>query len=495
MRIIDLGICIDNNDPQHLGRIRYKLYYGTSGDVEKSIDYEAWDDKDPFIANPFLPTNINFIPEVGQAVKIMTFDAERDQTNQQYIAGPFSTMHDFNGQTFSQSIENTSYGATTKHKKNIISENGKFRDPKAEGSFAKHTDYGIYGKYGSDVIFTENGLQLRGGKLVSKEAASPTEREKLLSIPLMSRKSSRIYLKKFPKKMTLRPLQNQKRRVESKTLNYIVEYSLDDLSAPTTVSFYVYKVNKPFGNAYNTNVFSEYTELNDEYLKLINLQGSGNTPTFTVSIENIKDAYIETRSTISTLDKDGLNGLNSLYLESDLHPFYFRPTKEFREREGNINEKIQYLNNIIVRSIGPNSGLIWSYTSPNPPTKTSNEIIFQPTIDENSLEQTFGAVVSDKIYLLSTDTNETDKSINFDGLNKYEYTQNDYIEKIEPNTYSLVRGENLLNLLYAIIDVLQSHRHNINDPYARVDYPQHNRLIELFLKMENDILNKSIRIN
>lgn len=495
MKIIDLGICIGNEDPQHLGRIRYKTYYGTSGDIEKSIDYEEWSDRDPFVASPFLPTNINFIPEVGQAVKILTFDTEKDMVNQQYIAGPFSTMHDFNSQTYTQSIEATSYGASVKHKKKIISPDGKFRDPRAEGSFAKHTDYGVYGKYGSDILFTENGLQLRGGKLVSKDAASPKDREKLLSTPLMSKKSSKIYLKKFPKKMTLKPVDNPKTKTESKTLNYIVEYTLNDLSSPTTVDFYVYKVNKPYGNVYDTNVFTEYTELNNDYLTLINLVGSGTTPTHSVTVSTIKDAYIETRGTILTMDSDGLKGLNSLFGETNLHPFYFRPTKELRERVGNIDEKITYLNNINVRSIGPNSGLIWSYSSPNPPVKATNEKVNQPSIDQNSNEQTFGAIVSDNIYLLSTDTNETDKSINFDDLNKYEYIQNDYIERIDPNTYALVRGENLLKLLYAIIDVLQSHRHNINDPYARVDYPQHNRLMELFLKMENDLLNKSIRIN
>ena len=495
MKIIDLAICTDNNDPQHLGRIRYVTYYGTSGDIEKSIDYDKWSDRDPFVATPLLPTNINFIPEIGQAVKILTFDTEKDMVNQQYIAGPFSTMHDFNSQTFSQSIENTSYGSTTKHKKKIVSEDGKFRDPRAEGAFAKHSDYGLYGKYGSDIIFTENGLQLRGGKLITKEGATPNDREKLLSVPLMSKKSSKIFLKKFPKKMTLKSVDIPKSKTESKTLNYIIEYTLDDVVSPNRVDFYVYKVKKPYGNDYSTNVFTEYTELNNEYLTLINLAGSGNTPTYSIDVSTIKEGYIETRGTILTMDSDGLKGLNSLYNDNDLHPFYFRPTKEFRERTGNVDEKIKYLNNINVRTIGPNSGLIWSYTSPNPPTKITSEKLNQPTIEQNSNEQTFSSVVSDKMYFLSTDTNNTDKSIKFDDLNKYEYSQNDYIERIEPNTYSLVRGENLLNLLYAIIDVLQSHRHNLNDPYARVDYPQHNRLVELFLKMENDLLNKSIRIN
>jgi len=495
MRIIDLGICVDNNDPQHIGRIRYKLFYGTTGDVEKSIEYEEWDDKDPFIASPLLPSNINFIPEIGQAVKILTFDAEKDQTNQQYISGPFSTMFDYNSQTFSQSIDSTSYGASIKHKKDIIGENGKYRDPRAEGAFAKHSDYGIYGKYGSDIIFTENGLQLRGGKLISKDAASTSDREKLLSIPLMAKKTSKIYLKKFPKKLTLKPTEKVTIKTESKLLNYIIEYELDDVSNPTKVDFYVYKVNKPYGNTYNTNVFTNFSELKMDYLKLINIENDNVSPTHTISISNIKEGYIETRLTINTLDQDGLKGINPLYAENDLHPLYFRPTKSFIENDDNNPLKIEFIKNVIVRSVPNGNGLIWSYTSPIPPTKRINETVNIPTTEKNSPEQTFGAVISDKIYLLSTDTNESDKSINFNSLDKYEYNQNDYIERIDPNTYSMVRGENLLKVIYAIIDVLTTHRHNINDPYARLDYPQHNRLIELFQKLENDLLNKSIRIN
>ena len=87
------------------------------------------------------------------------------------------------------------------------------------------------------------------------------------------------------------------------------------------------------------------------------------------------------------------------------------------------------------------------------------------------------------------------KAINFDSLNKYEYTQEDYVKTIEPNTYSIIRGENMLELISAMIDVLLSHVHNINKPYVKDGYPQHKRLMELFEKMENDVLNKSIRIN
>ena len=94
------------------------------------------------------------------------------------------------------------------------------------------------------------------------------------------------------------------------------------------------------------------------------------------------------------------------------------------------------------------------------------------------------------------ENNELEKPIEFGALNQYEYTQEDYINKIEKSTYSTVRGENLLRILQIIIDVIFTHRHNPLMPIiGQQDYEEGNSLKELYKTLENDILNKSIRIN
>ena len=80
-------------------------------------------------------------------------------------------------------------------------------------------------------------------------------------------------------------------------------------------------------------------------------------------------------------------------------------------------------------------------------------------------------------------------------LDKYELTQDNYLKDIEPNTFSTVRGETLLEFLRSMYDVLTTHIHNINDPYAKLSYDAHNNMEILYQKLEEDILNKSIRIN
>jgi hypothetical protein len=513
MKIIDIGKCIDNVDPKGMGRIRVSRYNDYTAEIEKAIDYEPWSDRDLFLALPFLPSNINFIPEINQSVKIVTYNTDHETINKEYIAGPFTTMYDYNSQTFSQQVADTTYGNGIKNKPNIRNASGVYINRKSENAFAKEKDFAVYGKFGSDILFTENGLQLRGGKLLSKEAASIVNKTIQLDYPLMAKKSSRIYLKKFPKKMTLNTQTTSQNVADVKDVNYVVEYTVDNLKPTTgntaTIKFFVYKVTNPLGERFKTNFFSEHSDLAVAACKLINDDNSLSTPTYTITgVTSVPDIYMEIRDKIFTLHDKGLESLSPFIdlnsLTNDIHPFFFRPTSEFRKRTypssdtGSTYNHNVVLNNINVRRIGPASGLIWSTERARPTTRevVVNKII--PVVDPDSPEQSFGAITADKFFILSTDleNNETDSPVPFIYLNEYEYTQEDYVRRIEPNTFATVRGENLLILLENIIEVIFSHVHNPLMPISgQPDYEQGNKLKELLKTIENDILNKSIRIN
>lgn len=505
MKIIDIAICVNNIDPKGIGRIRCIRYNDYVSEKEKSIKYEEWSDLDPFVASPFLPNNINLIPEVGQSVKILNYNTEKETVNQEYIAGPFTTMYDYNAQSFSQQIENTSYGVAVKRKGNIRKETGEYIEKNTEFVFAKEKDYGLYGKYGSDIIFTENGLEIRGGKLLSKGAASVNNKKKLVTTPLYSEKISKLHLKKYPKKAELIKQRSEETIFDNATLNYVIEYEIDSLTTPTKINFYVYKIVNPTGNLYSTNNFNDSTPLSTDkkISKLINVDDSTTDATHTINVtlgedETIeKFIYVQIRDFINTVSQKNLYSINTLYNQEDIHPFYFRPTERFLSFTGTTSElelKNNILNNINIRKIGPSSGLIWSLSSAKQKGKLTETIVELLNIDENSKEQTVASLTSDKIFLLSTDTNETEKKVNFDALNKYEYTQENYIKDIEPNTYSLVRGEELIEVLKVMRDLFQSHVHNITTPLIQSD-PNFIKLQEKINNLENNILNKSIRIN
>lgn len=507
MKIIDVGICIDNIDPKGMGRIRCIRYNDYVGEKEKALTYTSWGDNDPFIASPFLPSNINFIPEIGQSVKILNYNTDKETVNQEYIPGPFTTLFDFNSQTFTQQVENTTYGVAVKHKPDIINKKGELKNDKAQGAFANAKDYGIYGKFGSDILFTENGLQLRGGKLVSKESANVNLKKLMVDVPIMAEKSARLYLKKFPKKIEKTQKIKNKEVIENKNLSSVIEYEVDNLTNPTLVKFFIYKVVNPYGQSFKTNFFDDtspliYTHTPENPIKLINLDkdNSFSVPTFTVTVTSIEDCYKQIRIYLNKLHEDGLTIFKEYSdVTLDLHPFYFRPSLNFNNLGSTDSEKENkktIYNNVKFSTIVRN-GLVWSKERINNKPKTVQvieEVFMSPS---NSPEQTFASLISDKIYLLSTDPTESNRKVDFKSLDKYEITQEDYLEKIDgdKNTFSIVRGENLIAVLRAIFNVLVAHQHNVTGPYVQPGFPQHINLELLINNLENDILNKSIKIN
>lgn len=503
MKIIDIGICIDNVDPKGIGRIRCVRYSDFVSVKERALSYDKFDDRDSFIAIPFLPLNINFIPEIGQAVKILTYNAEKENVNVEYIAGPFTTPHDFNGQVFSSQVSNTTYGVVFKEASGIINPKlDTFINPESIGALAKKTDYGIYGKYGSDVIFTENGLQLRGGKLVSKQTKSKEKRRKLTSEPIMAQKSSVLYLKKYSQSFKLTKKIEQETIIENTDLSLIIEYQFTT-TAPFIIDFFVYDVIKNNGNTLKTNTFNETTIIPQGSVKLINIENDDETPTHSVTVNSENEIANEIRDFLFNIHETGLSSISPLYKKERKnneirHPLYFRPKLSFLSSELNTNQnnlRKSIFNDIqLYSSLLPTNDLIWSLSSFKPPIKVREKEVDEIVV-ENDTEQSFSALKADKVYLLSTDANKTNRSIDFSKLDKYELTQEDYIKNIDPNTFSTVRGENLLTLIRAIIDVLYNHIHNINEPMVKGTYNDYLKLNELLKNLENDLLNNSIRIN
>jgi len=494
MDVIRLGICIDNVDPKGIGRIRYNE---VGGSKELDPKFEKWGKDDKFTAIPFLPTNINFIPEIGQAVKIIAYNNESEFINQEYIAGPFTTTHNFNSQNYEQQIEHLTYGSSVEHSPDLIKKDGTLIDKKDEGSIPKYNDFGISGKYGSDLLFTDNGIQVRGGKFISKEIATPNESKKLLNHPTLSDNISKLTLKKFPSKMELKDEEVVTIDIKVDDLKYIVEYDFDDLDNPTVLNFYIYKVIPAYEGTFKTNAFTNNTLENlSEYpslLKLINVDNTTTSPTFIITIPPDGNYISELRCTISDLELNGIEFFEPRIPNSRLHPFFVRPSILFKRKI--TPSTSDFLDKINVTGVVKGVGLFFSKGRPSPPVVSNVKTVKKLKIIDKRIEQSFGSVTSDKIYLLSSDTNiSKGKSVDFKKLNRYEYTQDDFLEKIEPNTYSTVRGESLIEVLKGIVSLLFSHNHNINKTLTKSD-ANYVKLTEIIKTLENDILNKSIRIN
>jgi hypothetical protein len=526
MKIVDLGVCINNNDPKGLGRIRVIDYDDYVGGKSNIKNYEEWSKDDPFLAIPFLPNNINFIPEIKQTVKIIRYDTEKTTVNQEYIAGPFTTRFDFNSQTFNEQIIDTSYGVSIEHKSDIIKNETGDLPENSKNALSKYKDYSVSGKYGDDIVFTTGGLVLRAGKLISKIKA--TNEEQLLiskGFPIVSRKSAKLHLKKFSDKKYLSEEIKEETVTENKIIKYIIEYDLDDLSNPTICNFYIYQVKPNFYiPKYNSNNFTEFTEILQN--ETILLSESGNAYTFQINLNNISgyggftlnnklnEVIYSVRNKLNEIHQNGFDGVVSYKILTNLttindgtqstqfleiHPFFFRPTSEFKNRTTTSTEftnRKYVLSKIQLTSkTSAGSSIVFNRDSINPPQKIIQKKSQVLRIDQKVKEQTFGNITADKIYILSTDTNFTDKPIDFLNLDSYEYSQDDYVQKIDPNTYSLVRGEILLSFIDAVYNVLTTHVHNINKPYVKSDYDAHTEMERLYNRLRQELINTSIKIN
>lgn len=500
MQIIDIGICVNNNDPKGAGRIRYRPYGLYLSEITNGIEYKEWDDNDPLIASPFLPAHINIIPRIKTSVKLIKYDTDKEVQNVEYVTGPFSSPHDFGEETFTSQHKYTTYGGViVKEKKDIRNKDGKLLPPLTDGSIPKLTDIAFKGNYGSDIIFTDNGLQIRGGFLIDK-SNDKKNKQSALDYPKQSKKYNRFSMKKFPKTMVLSEENTIEQTIDKKSINYIIEYDVDDLNTPKFLNFYVYKVINNNNENLDVSVFNTNTGYDKESVKLINLDNTITTPTITRNLDGtIKSAYINIRDIINNLDTNSLNYFNSLYDTEKLYPFYYKPSDKLKSLNTNKtildNKNLLYSKIQIRNRISP-YGLIFSQSSLNPPVNQTKKVVNVLKESLNQDEQTLSSLTSDKIYLLSTNTNTGANitSIDFDSLDKYELTQEDYLSKIEPKTFSTVRGENLYNILIAFKNLLDSHIHNINEPLAKSD-PNWIILNDLILTLKDDLLNNSIRIN
>lgn len=499
MRIVNVGICIDNLDPKGIGRIRYKTYGGFTSEMAGGVDYAEWSDEDPFVATPFLPTHINVVPQPNQSVKVIYYDGDKPGQNAEYISGPYTSPQDPQSQTYTSQHRYTTFGgAAVKNIKDIRNPKGELNSPVSKGVVINPKDYGLKGNYGSDVIFTEGGLQLRGGYLYSKESKKRNNRD----YPQISKKMSRVSLKKFPS--TFRPFREVVNvdKVRSVQIKYIIEYEIDDVISPSELKLYVYQVLANYNSEFNSDVFSSdsvFSVSGNSSIKLINEEGDDNSPTHTIPLDGtIESAYIETRNILFEINEKSLSVLSDGYTSDSIFPYYFRPTMEFRmlkpSTQAGKNSKKMYLSKVQHRK-KTTSGLIFSRIDSNPPVTTTKKMVEGIRKSNNNDEQSFVNMIGDRIYLTSTDTNGTNvKTVNFENLDEYELTQENYLKDIEMNTYALVRGEILYQFIESMVSLMSSHRHNLNEPMVKTDQ-NWVRLNNLMQSLRDDLLNNSIRIN
>jgi hypothetical protein len=158
----------------------------------------------------------------------------------------------------------------------------------------------------------------------------------------------------------------------------------------------------------------------------------------------------------------------------------------------------QLLSKVLITTtdISPGYGLVLDRkVSPELPFLPSREV-FTP-IDTEEIDNTVGLIGASQLYLLSHDSQNSQGKITLSG-SVGGITPEQVFDEIEPKTSSMVRGEELLELLESIVGFLVSHVH----PYPLLppsgvsyDGTSIDELTKKMLEAYQKVLNSNIRIN
>jgi len=501
-KILYRGQCIDNDDPLRLGRIRAIPKTDNITNIEKSDEYVEWSYNDPFVYLPLLPFFINTPPREDEYVHLLYSDIDKKQSNDRfYIGGVYSSPTRVNKETYDSSVSNLDFG----------SRNKKFKDLKGikeiKGVFAEPGDISLYGRGNCDIIIQDNTVVIRAGK---------NKNFNRVELPVKNNKRAFLQLSKFDQKTSYsEPEQKYVFKFDDSNLKKLIEYDIissDDSGNNIVGAIYIYNLSQKNGVKASKMSFSRKIESIDKSLSTIVNCGINGQP---MSMKEFTNVVKETLNNL--IDKSSLSGLvnedttnisivgPSRFDAGNMFPLYYRfePTTYNNLTKSSTSGKIKVnslMSLIETTPSQPNKGygLVFSKKreSSVPYKPTKEKITSQKT---EKIDKSVGIIGGDEIYLLSHQTQKpnTPKKIDLEGT-LYKIDENRIADEIEPKTSSMVRGEELFEIIGLIVKYLATHTHAFPGlPPVPISHDGTNVsdiLKELLIASEK-VLNQKIRIN
>lgn len=502
------GTCIDNQDPMMIGRIRvfddtdnYESRVNSSKGFDPNSTSEkngVWSKKDPFVFLPLLPYFVNQVPEPEQQVILFYFsNKNKGKKDKYYVIAPFSKPYGAENentktqQTFLDSGAQYSFESLP----NILSPDGS-EPENSKGVFARPLDISLNGRDTSDIILKRNDVLLRAGK---------HKKFRRGQIPEAETKRAFLQLSKFDKKTTLsNPRINYRLDPNDPLLKYLVEYdiiNLENTQDAFTGSITIYNLSNFIGETTKVSFFDIDTDL------------SGGTPTM---------AYYEKFSGSSMTDVvDRVNEVLRTFLkypnellpfdvpQNSNFPFFYRPSKNVLTKITNFqngNNVIEAANagtlinqvGIIPGDITPGYSLVMDQKfTPYVPFTPKKEVVIDQNVE--SIDTTVGVMGASDLFFISHDSTIPGKSKVELGIDTLYGLESDKIyTDLTIGTSSMVRGEELLELLDTIVNFLLTHVH----PYPLLPPSSVSTtgvstddVLKKMLEAYEKVLNKKIRIN
>jgi len=553
-KLITFAVCVDNNDPQRAARIRaiavkgegltnskiidpLKAIESLDSDAAKNKTYRPWSISDPYLLTPFLPIHLNVIPRKGEAIKSISYETVKDNTNREYVGPLISQFGEIKGDNFSNSQIVTSFGSQNVPQPDYAPEGIPL--PEGKGSFPNPEDIAIVGRDNCDILLgmreksirdeTEESpenwypqILIRSGKLIKNN--------KFYSRPTSNIKQTFIQLNTFPQSLVAEEIEVEKTIVDDAPLATLIEWNLDQVALGNgSLTGHINFLKMPYKSGTNNKVFMA-TDFNVETVIPplgFNLQTnlvcrldfanvSGDTELSMLINDFIKKVdnsdwvglkAIATSSSTITYNTDVDPDKVGEFLNGLLHPLYFRPNNAthglIAKAEPSpsptnyaiMNQRSNAVNSLInlegVKTKGFGLAFTTNKGKRQPPVTTKKQK--ETIIKTQQTQQGIISAGAEKIYLFSYNSSDINGQIKLD--TNYGISQEKFASDLEKQTNSLVRGEKLIELLKAIVNQVNNHVHDypgnppVNYPLPKTD------LTKLVDNAERDMLNKNIRIN
>jgi hypothetical protein len=500
-------VVLDNQDPLMLGRVRARIVTDNYEDILKSVENwnpetDPWTSRDPLIFNPLLPYFVYQVPKVDELIQVFFLNTDFKYQNQYYVQNGFSTPtatfkeFNFGGNKF------TGTGLQIAPAPPLKNKDGSFSNQITKGVFPEPGDNAILGRGSADLVVKQDEILLRAGKFKG-DILQPN------IPPVGNVNRGFLQLTRFGStKETVSPKTYFELQENVILVNYLIEWSLtnpENTQDKFTGSVYLYQL-KPDASV-NTKNLTVGSIVNENLKKLVYTQSF----TLLSKIDTIKfiNDFIKTcnsNNVSSTGDRLFPNNQGATKF-----PIFFRPSNLMYNKLKNIQPTsptslLSEVKNIseIYKGVKLNSadqggyGFILTKDKVSLTTPLTPKKVVVPQNKTIPGETTFGALASDKLFLLSHNSQIPGKDkINLNDT-LYGISSDTFASQIMPNTSSMVRGEELLELINLIVRFLVSHTHaypGLAPVSVTEDGSTVSNILQELQNAYTKILNANIRIN
>ena len=494
---------LDNQDPLMLGRVRARVlaknYFNilsSFNDPPWNEERDKWTSRDPFIFTPLLPFFIFQVPKVKELIYTIYYNPDVDFQNQFYIQASFSSPMASPFEYYVGAQKLTGIGVQFTDPLPLKNQDGTYKNNKPKGVFPEPGDNAILGRGSADVVVKEDEVLIRTAKYNGLLQQN--------QIPVGNNKGAFLQLNKFDGSRVSDGVSITRQLVEEVMMTqYLIEWNVvnpENNQNKFSGAVYLYKL-KP-DTRVNTNEIAPDSKIED--LKSIIFS----KPFELLSLEETVTFINDFISTCNSQRK--IEGRMVFSLLNDKFPIYYRPTNfnysiinsapnsaDSIQQSGIVNlNKIFSQVKLNTQTTNKGYGLIYARNKVGVPFNVQKTVVNK--FKYTSTPVTYASLGADKVFLISQQSAIPGESgINMDGT-LYGITNEKYIDEFIPKTNSMVRGEQLMELLNLIVRFLASHTHAYpGEPPVKVGFDgvELKNILEKMQNAENTILNGNIRLN